>query len=1518
MPRYYCTYFDRNYLVKGLALIDSLRRHERAGFRLYVVCLDEMTRLLLTRLSLPEVVTVPVHEIEQGDDALRAAKADRTQVEYYWTLTPTIILRLLEREPSIDVLTYLDADLYVFSDPQPIFDELGTRAILIHEHRFSPAQRHLATHNGIYNVGWLSFRRNAAARTALEWWRARCLEWCRAQYENGKMGDQMYLNDWPTRFGEVVVLRHIGGGVGPWNHDRYAWARRDDGIPTVDGQPVIFYHFHSFTCVNAAVVLPVKHPHYPLPQGALGLCFLPYVRAIEKAHAYVRAVEPTFEAGMRTEVEVTEHHTFLAQHQYAAGFAQQGLPHTVHALDAEWDLYAASNIRATQTSHGERPAASTPPPASVSSGGGSTSGRLPICEVSPEARLQAQMLALATISVDCERLERMMRQVGTDPSALGRAVQQWVETLPAESAQFRHALQGRSLGEIACLPERVRLGGGYVQPRIEQLLQWLFGSKETTNFTYDLTDLNREQLAWFVAGVASITPSQAMAYMDELEQDAALRAHVRTKTLEGAFKTTADSDARYGRRAGWYALVRALKPRVVVETGVDKGLGTCVLAAALLKNRAEGAVGRLYATDINPKAGYLLSGPYAEVGRILYGDSIDTLRRLDATIDLFIADSAHETEYEAREYACVAEKLAPTALVLSDNAHVSPALAAFAHHTGRRYTFFREQPKDHFYPGAGIGAAVVATGARTASATHAPLACSARETSGGPAPRISVLVSSYNAQAHIWECLEDLQRQTIAKDLEIIVVDAASPQHERVVIEAFQQKYANITFVRTPTRIGVYAAWNLALRLARGTYVTPFSTNDRLSPDAYARLAQELDANPEVMLVYGDTHVTKTPHERFEAHTRVATWRWPDYSYEHLQRECLVGPHPMWRRAVHADIGYFDESYLALGDQEFWLRMGARYALRHIPVVTGLYWMSADGLSNRPELAGPEQERLRRAYPSTSVARAATASSSNPVAVGSDCQCSVIIPVWNKCELTQQCIVALAETTNNVSWELIVVDNGSTDETPTFLSTLGGDVRVIRNDENLGFAKACNQGAAVAKGQYLVFLNNDTIPQQGWLSEMVKEVETHPEVTVVGSKLLYEDSTVQHAGVVFSKVFQTPYHIYRGVASRHPIVNRRREFQAVTAACMLVRRHDFDAVGGFDEGYRNGFEDADLCLKIRERGGRIVYQPASVLYHLESQTPGRKAHDSENGDRLKARWGGLVFHADEDRYYLEDELAQTHYEEDGKMRFRVEHLADSVQRTQWQVVSAIEACGLRKDLDGMRACLAKPTTWPADLITLQWAAALCTVAGVPQYGEAFWTRILELGEDASARVALAQAAVDRGDHRTAATHLDAALKHHPEHGSAWFVKGVMLMSSRSFAEAATAFERAIRYGADARKARLGLCMAASGQQQFERAWKLCDELISAYPDDQDVLHWLIRAAAELQRWLPLSEHLATYVARNPVDLSARFAYAGALVRTGRTDLAKREYEAIKALNPTFDGLSELAAAVSGAPSVQAA
>jgi hypothetical protein len=236
-------------------------------------------------------------------------------------------------------------------------------------------------------------------------------------------------------------------------------------------------------------------------------------------------------------------------------------------------------------------------------------------------------------------------------------------------------------------------------------VKWTFTSRENHNYTYDLEPRSLDYLAAFLAAVSGRSLSETGRYLEEISGDARLKEHVRRLTLASTEKHVADKEVRFGRRMGWYALVRTMRPRLVVETGVDKGLGSVVIAAALMKNVEEGHPGKLIGIDINPCAGYLLRDPYARHGEIVFHDSLATLRNLTGEVDLFIHDSDHNPEFEAAEYAAVSSKLSPNAVILSDNAAHTDELLKFARATGRDFLYFGEKPKDHWWPGEGIGVA---------------------------------------------------------------------------------------------------------------------------------------------------------------------------------------------------------------------------------------------------------------------------------------------------------------------------------------------------------------------------------------------------------------------------------------------------------------------------------------------------------------------------------------------------------------------------------------------------------------------------------------------------------------------------------------------------------------------------------------------------------------------------------------------------------------------------------------------
>jgi hypothetical protein len=294
MTREFCTLFDSNYAFKAIAMHRSLLA-TGADFHLTAFCFDDEAKRLIDSLDLPRLSTVALRELEDFDPELAGTKPDRTQVEYCWTATPALPLYVLGTRPDVDEVTYLDADLLFFRDPEPLFEEMGDASVLITPHRYAPEFRNQEI-NGIYNVQFLVFRRDERGMEILRWWHDRCIEWCYYRLEDGKLGDQKYLDDWPERFEGVHVLEHKGGGLAPWNVTQYAVAAEGSGV-RVDDDPLVFFHYHRVTLAEDG-----NHrwrpPGYRIDENVEQLVYKPYLEACNRAIAEVRNLAPGFSAGL--------------------------------------------------------------------------------------------------------------------------------------------------------------------------------------------------------------------------------------------------------------------------------------------------------------------------------------------------------------------------------------------------------------------------------------------------------------------------------------------------------------------------------------------------------------------------------------------------------------------------------------------------------------------------------------------------------------------------------------------------------------------------------------------------------------------------------------------------------------------------------------------------------------------------------------------------------------------------------------------------------------------------------------------------------------------------------------------------------------------------------------------------------------------------------------------------------------------------------------------------------------------
>ena len=291
---HFCTLFDSNYLPRGLALYQSLIETSDE-FVLYVVCFDDLAFEILSKLNLKRLKPISLEQFE--NEALLKVKAGRTAGEYCWTCTPHVIRYVIDHYQPEQV-TYLDADLYFYDKPSTLLNELkqANGSILITEHRYTPRYDYSKL-CGIYCVQFMTFNADERGLTALQWWQDRCLEWCFNRHEDGKFGDQKYLDDWLTRFQGVHVLQHLGGGVAPWNVQQYDVKNIDDH-PYVNDSPIVFYHFQEYKYYKNGI-----HDFVGgclLTKQVIDILYKPYGRALLATYDLIYTVAPSFNRGWAT------------------------------------------------------------------------------------------------------------------------------------------------------------------------------------------------------------------------------------------------------------------------------------------------------------------------------------------------------------------------------------------------------------------------------------------------------------------------------------------------------------------------------------------------------------------------------------------------------------------------------------------------------------------------------------------------------------------------------------------------------------------------------------------------------------------------------------------------------------------------------------------------------------------------------------------------------------------------------------------------------------------------------------------------------------------------------------------------------------------------------------------------------------------------------------------------------------------------------------------------------------------
>jgi len=461
--------------------------------------------------------------------------------------------------------------------------------------------------------------------------------------------------------------------------------------------------------------------------------------------------------------------------------------------------------------------------------------------------------------------------------------------------------------------------------------------------------------------------------------------------------------------------------------------------------------------------------------------------------------------------------------------------------------------------------------------------------------KVSAIVSTYNSEKFMRGCLQDLVEQTLYKqgELEIIAIDSGSQENEQAIVREFQAKYPNIVYDRTSDRETLYAAWNRSIKMSRGAYITNANTDDRHRPDALEILAKYLDENATVSLVYADQLITATTNDTFAKTQSEKRWNWPAFDYSELERRCIIGPQPMWKKSLHEKYGYFRAEFMAAGDYEFWLRIGKSENIVHLPEILGLYCENQQGLQHSSPISQQETRQIWDEYgiirrgvkPVATVPVSISPSQLNamPYRTSAETLVSVIIPCYNHATLLREAVESVASQTYP-NWECIIVNDGSSDDTSNFANYLiqlypQKSLRLI-DKPNTGPADSRNVGVQQSLGKFILFLDADDKLHPKFLEECVEILLAKPLVGFV-----YTD--VQHFGANCDFVTHGDFDANRFL----------RDNQA--PATSLFRREIYEQVGGLKKVMKLGCEDWEFWVSAYEKGWLGDRLPKPYLYYRQ-------------------------------------------------------------------------------------------------------------------------------------------------------------------------------------------------------------------------------------------------------------------------------------------------------------------------------
>lgn len=511
-------------------------------------------------------------------------------------------------------------------------------------------------------------------------------------------------------------------------------------------------------------------------------------------------------------------------------------------------------------------------------------------------------------------------------------------------------------------------------------------------------------------------------------------------------------------------------------------------------------------------------------------------------------------------------------------------------------------------------------------------------------PLISILLPTYNTNpTYLRSCIDSVLSQSYDNWELCISDDNSTSEQTKDVIKEYVEKYDNVIVTFRKENGHISKSSNTALSMAKGDYISLLDHDDILPPNALFEVVNAINKNPEVDLIYTDED--KIDHEG----NHIEPFFKPDWSPDFMNSCNMITHFATMKANIIRGVNGFTVGTHGAQDWDLFLKITAKTNnIYHIPKIL-YHWrksetstaMNANSkpyayINQKNVLRSSVRQRKENAYIDSHVTlgfwRKKYVIPTNPLV-------SIIIPTKNNFKYIKKCIESIIENTTYPYFEIIIVDTGSTDsQVNNFYGKLINDnenIQIVKYKKKFNFSDACNYGADNSNGEYLLFLNNDTeVITHDWIQSLLEHAQ-RPEVGMVGPKLIFEDKTIQHAGIVLSER-DIAFHPFYGQDERVDIFTyiytaNIRNVSAVTAACSMVSRKKFDEAGGFDPKLRVTYNDVDLNLKLRKKGYYNLYTPYAELFHYESKSVGRintSERDStelqEAQNEMRKRWGNYL------------------------------------------------------------------------------------------------------------------------------------------------------------------------------------------------------------------------------------------------------------------------------------------------------